>query len=126
MKNKNKGFSLVEILISMLLLSLILLGLDGMQIHALQQSRIACISSIAANQLHAMAERLRACSMDEIEDQILIWNQQNNLVLPGGRGKVEGQYPSYTLIIFWGEHKNNECKKNQIGQSGCLIKKIII
>ena len=96
------GFTLLEILISLFLLSLILLGLDAMQIYALRENRAAFYFLTAENQIDAMIERLYALNTQEnLAEQINIWNQQNQEVLPLGKGSVSGYFPSYTLKIEW-------------------------
>src|SRR5579862_5833322 len=102
----SKGFSLIEVLISLFLLALILLGFDAMEIFALRNTRSAFYFNVATNQLQNMAERLRALTIhDDISQQERSWNLENQQVLPEGWGKVSGHYPTYTLTIFWGDTK---------------------
>lgn len=99
MKN---GFSLIEVLISLLILSLILLGFDAMEIDALRENRNAYYFSVAENQLNSIAQRIQAHPQD-ITKQLMIWNQQNQQILPQGKGNVSGLFPNYIVTIFWGE-----------------------
>ncbi len=118
------GFSLIEVLISLLLLSLILLGFDAMEIFALRENRAAYYFSVATNQLNTMLECLRALnSRDGLAQQIAIWNQQNQDVLPNGIGVVVGSYPMYTVTIYWGEIQHS-CEKMRLGESGCLNEEV--
>lgn len=117
MKKGCSGFSLIEVLISLLILSLILLGFDAMEISALRLNREAYLFSVAENQLNSMIERLRAGAINEIE----IWNQQNKELLPEGRGSVSGQYPEFLITLFWGEKtEKKNCEESQIGKLKCL------
>lgn len=96
------GFTLIEVLISLFLLSLILLGLDAMEVFALRENRAAFYFLTAENQIDAMVERLYALNTQEnLAEQVSIWNQQNQEVLPLGTGSVSGYFPSYTLKIEW-------------------------
>lgn len=118
--------SLIEVLISLLLLSLILLGFDAMEIFALRENRAAYYFSVATNQLNSMIERLSALnSRDGLDQQVVIWNQQNQDVLPSGIGVVAGSYPRYTITIYWGEAQR-ACEKMRLGESGCLREEISI
>ena len=110
------GFSVIEVLISLLILSLILLGFDAMQIASLRRCQQAYFFSVAEQQLVAMSERLQ--SFSEITKQIAIWNQQNQQLLPNGLGVISGTYPDYQLSIFWGEKMHpDDC---QAGKTKCL------
>lgn len=118
------GFTLIEVLVSLLLLALMLLGFEAMQIYSLRETRAAFYFAVATNQLTAMVERLRALKEYEgLDKQISIWNSQNQEILPQGLGVVSGIYPSYTITIYWGKQQD-ECKQMQLGRVGCLSKKI--
>lgn len=125
---KINGFSLIEVLISLLLLSIVLLGLDGMEIYALRENRDAYYFSQAENQLQSMIERLRVAGpYSDLNQQIKIWNQQNLAVLPQGKGYVKRNFPTYNVTIFWGEKTNKRtCHHEMIkGQAlKCLSEEI--
>lgn len=99
------GFSFIEILISMLLLSLIFLGMDGAGVYALHNDKNAWVYRVAFNQLSNMTERLRVVGDDNqyLKQQIEVWNRQNAEILPNGKGTVIGEYPSYIVSVSWGE-----------------------
>ena len=118
--NKIIGTSLIEIMISLLLLAIFMLGLDAMQITAFNQTRHAYFYSVAIQQLNQMAERIMACQENNCDQQVEIWNQQNAEVLPQGKGKISGYYPHYVIAIFWGAYHSESCEQNKIGQEGCL------
>lgn len=114
------GFSLVEVLISLILLSCILLGFDGMEIYSLREIRATYFYHLAINQLYSMSERLRCLEMqDNLASQIAIWNLENKNLLPHGYGKVAGIYPNFTISVFWGKPQSN-CQIDHVGQSGCV------
>jgi prepilin-type N-terminal cleavage/methylation domain-containing protein len=124
MKNNSlSGFSLIEVLVSLLLLAILFLGLEGGEIYALRESRNAWIVSIAVRQLENMTERLSVSN--DVDNQLVHWNEENAHVLPQGRGTVTGQSPIYVISIYWGESNNqNPCQENHLGMSGCLQEKI--
>lgn len=98
---KSLGFSLVEISVSFLLLSVALLGLDAMQLTSLKDAKSAYFYSVATQQMTNMIERLYKIKINSVDEQLHIWNQQNNELLPNGKGQLEGHYPSYTVSLCW-------------------------
>jgi len=119
------GLSLIEVLISLLLLSLALLGLDAMNVMALRANRAAYFLGVATNQLQVMTDRLRVFKDTvSLDQQLLYWNVQNQQVLPEGYGTIRGHHPVYTLTIYWGNMPKDDCPKPQLGQSGCLQEKM--
>lgn len=77
-----------------------------MQLQSLRETQSAYDYSVAALQLNAMTERLRALDRGGgLQEQITIWNLQNKQILPQGKGEVSGD----TIKITWGR---NECLKN--------------
>jgi hypothetical protein len=105
----NDGSSLVEILISLFLLSFILLGFDAIELYSLQMTRQGDELHIATIQLDEMAERLQALGIHSgLDSQILIWNAHNKEVLSNGQGSVSGYFPFYTVQIQWKEGSLSE------------------
>lgn len=58
--NRQAGFTLIEILVAMVVLSLGLLGLAGLQASSLRNNQIAYYRGLAAQQANDMADRMRA------------------------------------------------------------------
>lgn len=101
------GITLPETLISLTLLSIMLLGLNAIQLTTLQQSKAVFYSRIALQQAQNMQRHLN----------ITTWNQQNRDVLPQGIGEVtENQ-----IKIAWGGESPSTCHINTIGLKGCII-----
>lgn len=120
------GFSLLEVLVSLLLISFILFGFDATEIVGLRMIRATYYFDIANHQLNNMVERLHIINNDsDLLQQVTIWNSQNKTVLPHGIGDVAGHYPFYQITIYWGNSKS-PCQQNQLGNSGCLIQNINI
>lgn len=103
---KSTGYTFLEVMISLLLFSLILLGFNAMQMQALQETQEAYYYTVAALQWNAMADRLRALDKQAgLDNQIKIWNNENKILL-NAKGEVIGQYPSYTIKLNWGQNKS--------------------
>jgi Tfp pilus assembly protein PilV len=118
--NQFSGFSFIEIMISLFIMSLLLLGFDAMQIVSLRESKSVYYFSVASQQLQNMIERLEFLQGADHAKQLTLWNQQNKAVLPQGRGMIEGSFPNYLITLYWGNSKNFTCLKNKMGPSGCL------
>lgn len=120
---KVSGFSLMEVLVSLLLLSWLLLGLAVVEVDSIKQARTINIFNLSINQLENMTERIVAGQHAELQQNINQWNSENEILLPNGIGHVEGEFPNYLLTIEWGKRMNN-CNKNQLGESGCITEKV--
>lgn len=115
------GVSLFEVLVSLLLLSLVLLGLEVMQVSALHLNINACLVTVAEQQLQNIEERLRLLGPSgPYDQQLAAWNQENQRVLPQGWGAVSGSYPNYTLTLYWGKKQDQSCEKSREEHAGCL------
>ena len=114
------GFSIIEVLVSILLLSLLLLIFESIGWSMLQSIRSTYYLHVAAIQLNNMTERLQALGNNNgLENQIRLWNKENQKSLPRGSGQVSGLCPHYTIIVSWGG-ETGECIYNIIGENGCL------
>lgn len=108
------GFTLIEILVAMVVISLGLLGLAGLQVASLNNNQIALHRSIASQQADDMADRIRAnidavraghfdnptatsdpgcldsnCSVSQMaESNFVQWNTNIDRLLPNGIGTV--------------------------------------
>lgn len=120
------GFSLIEVLVSLLLLSLILMGFDAFCLSSVRGLREDYYFTQASNQVSMMSERLRALdAADGMHEQIEQWNKENATVLPLGKGEVSGSYPNYVITVYWGE-KQSECTNMRIGGAGCIREKLYL
>lgn len=116
---KCKGTTLVEILMSLLLLSLIMLGWEVMQTSALRTMKSAHYFSTAHQQLLTLAESIKANNGIFTKD-FSAWQRQNKEVLPQGLGKISGQYPFFILSIRWGGKILSEGSNTEVGHARCL------
>lgn len=115
------GLSLIEVLVSLVLLSLLFLGGEAIQYVALRDTKTAYYVSVANTQLNNMAERIKVGFQQDIDNEVIKWNAQNDSLLPHGIGKIRREGSLYVLSLFWGKnHENDECYQNNIGPTGCL------
>jgi type IV pilus assembly protein PilV len=90
------GFSLLEVLIAVLIFSIGLMGLAGLQVVAMKANQNALFRSIASEAAYDLLDRLRANTRaasagalpQNIKDDIAAWNTGLGTVLPGGKGYV--------------------------------------
>jgi len=107
MLKRQGGFSLIESLISMLVMAIGLLGLAALQIKSVQFSQASMQQSMAAIQATDMAERLwsNLCALnDEAVTQTLIeeWSAEHGSSMPGWEGDVRRHDAHrYTIEIQW-------------------------
>lgn len=127
-----KGFSLLEVLVTILVLSLGLLGMAALVTTGMRSNNVAQFRSIATQQTLDIADRMRANlagvragSYDNLAAGIpasndctavectaaqmaafdhMQWNTANARFLPGGRGTVAGNLVNgFTITIMWTE-----------------------
>jgi prepilin-type N-terminal cleavage/methylation domain-containing protein len=107
-KRKNSpGFTLIEILISLAIISIMLLGMDTLHLATLntaQQHYSRCIASQQVRNLRVYLLREHALSAQTLAS----WNAQNAKVLPQGEGRVSGNYPHYSVDIKWGSSRGGK------------------
>lgn len=126
------GFSLLETLVALTVLSIGLLGLAALHLKSMRAGQEGFFHTLAIQQLNDMAERLRAnatalanSTLDEltalshppqcapactaaqiIEQEFYEWNIQNKLLLPAGRGEVRLlDDHTYEIIVRWDNHR---------------------
>jgi len=98
------GLTLFEVLLSLLLLSTVLLGLEATELAALRLHYKAYFSSLAEQQLHSLQERLRLLgSGPGLDAHLAAWTLENQRLLPHSASRVAGLFPHYTLTLCWRE-----------------------
>ena len=126
------GFTLLEILVAIVVLSIGLLGLAGLQALSLNNNQLAYYRSIASQQAYDMADRIRAnlvgaaagnynnlttglpggnpdcftaaCSVANIAIfDHRQWNTMNARLLPTGNGTVAGAGGAFVITVMWTE-----------------------
>ena len=123
-----KGFSLVEVMIAMVIFSVGLLGLAGLQSLGMTNNQTAFNRTVAMTQANNMADRMRnnitgvdaglydnltadgtltltdcitlSCDTSDLRDfDYYEWNTNNANLLPGGRGSVTRDSAQNQLVI---------------------------
>lgn len=130
------GFSLLEVLIAVVILSFGLLGLAGLQANSLKNNHSAYLRSQAVWQAYDMADRMRAnrtgleagayddvegipenpnceanaCSAAQMAQyDAALWNGGNATRLPAGAGTVTAQGGGvYDIAVSWQDREGGE------------------
>jgi prepilin-type N-terminal cleavage/methylation domain-containing protein len=96
MRDCVKGFSLIEVLVALCVLSIGLSGIASLQSFALKRNYDAYLHSIAVAQVASMFDRLQ---VGTLEKELPIWNRVNAKLLPQGRGKYDPN--SHLISVHW-------------------------
>jgi len=134
-KYDQRGFTLLEVMIAMVIFSIGMLGLAGLQARGLQSNTTAQYRTIATIQAYDMADRIRANARgitdgdyDAIGTNIpaavncisgtctaaqmaqfdhFEWNTTNGNVMPSGRGSVDIVVGTgrFTITMMWDEDR---------------------
>lgn len=119
---RQSGLTLLEVLISVLLLSIGILGVAGLQLHSLRSSTEADVRSQARLHVRDMIERVRMapedreayrvmaenCSGDSTPggsgfaaNEVNNWCRAVGRGLPGGRGAIEVEGDQVRVRVSW-------------------------
>ena len=89
-----KGFSLIEVLVALFILSIGMLGILSLQTIAIRRNYDAYLTSVAATQIAAA------------DQESAIWQQDNSELLPQGVGQKNGN----AITICWFSRLTNKQK----------------
>jgi len=102
-----RGFSLIEVLVALLVLSIGLLGIASMQLVALRSTRSAYLNSVATIQVNAMLERLRASrSVVGRQKEFRDWEKENKALLPDAKGEYQCSGSDCRVSLHWHDRKS--------------------
>lgn len=131
-----QGFTLLEILVAIVVLSIGLLGLAGLQALSLNNNQIAYFRSVASQQAYDIADRIRSnragvdsgaynnlaatlpdplppnCVANVCDQNGMAaadqaqWNTNNQRLLPAGAGTVNRAGGVFTITVSWTEKSN--------------------
>ena len=139
---RQEGFNLIEILISVVVVAVGLLGLAALQLNNIRYNHSAHLRSVAISQATGMIDRMRAnysgvkagyynnlsgiptatsctiCSNSEIAQRDLYqWNTSNASLLPSGQGTVTRNGSKYTITVRWDNSRTGATGLNCSGNA---------
>lgn len=121
MPNVN-GFSLLEIMISLFLLSIVLLGVDAAEVLLMRESRGIYYFNQASVMAANMSEYLVAHNGDASGYEHK-WQLKIAEILPISAGYVSGVKSSYVVKVWWGG-ESRDCRQSKQGVKGCVVLKV--
>lgn len=139
---QQSGVSLIEVLVSVIVMAIGLLGLAALQGSAVRFNHSAELRSIANSQAQSMIDRMRAnkqgvesgfynnlsglpsptqcsaCSPAQLAQYDLYqFNSTNAQLLPSGQGRVTGNGRVFTITIFWDNDRSGATGTNCSGNT---------
>ncbi len=105
-----RGFTLIEVLVALLVLSVGLLGLAGLQLHALQYAHSSYQRTLVNVQALDMAERMWTHLAEPLAE-LEAWRKLNETSLPEWKGEVtaaDDQPGDYQIEISWRDPRMDE------------------
>lgn len=103
------GVTLIEVLISLFVLSLLLLSLDAVQLLSFKNAQAVYYFNIAIQRVDLLLAH------PDRESYLAEWQMENKIYLP----QVEGVLLPDKVIVRWGGMKN-ECEHSVMEKVGCL------
>ncbi len=134
-RSRASGFSLLEVLITIIVMSFGLLGIAGLLIKGMGFNNASYVRSVATQQAYDMGDRIRAnaagaragnynaisytanqtcnaCPAAGCAANILAaydacyWNTQNETLLPMGRGTITRDGDEFVISVKWDSNKD--------------------
>lgn len=112
--------SLLEVLISLSLLSIVILGEGALQLSSSHNIRTSYYMSVATEEINNITTLLHHLPTVDLADSIINWQEHVAKVLPQGKGVIEREGSHYDVSIFWGGATPGTCPTTQPNITGCL------
>lgn len=108
---RQRGVTLIEILITLIVLSVGLLGLAALQSFSLQAGQVSLLRTQATNFAYEVADHARANrSIVETSGNVPnsdLWNARVAELLPGGSVAVDVNNMQITVTVTWRDDREN-------------------
>jgi len=108
--SKQRGFSMIELLVSMLVFAIGLLGIISLQTYSMRMTHDAELMGQASLLVNSMADKLRVQG-EQLD--VSPWKQQVELALPQGSGTVESSGQLFTISVDWVESSDSASDKSR-------------
>jgi len=108
MMKPHLGIHLIDVLISLFLLSIALIGIDAMLLNVSKDAQSLYYLHVGMQQLLQLHEQ--EMTKNHSEQALQEWNQQNQKVLPNGHGTFKST--TNQLTLNWNQGTNKTCDGN--------------
>lgn len=112
------GFTLIEVMISLFILSLVLFGVTAVEMKALRAARGILYFNRAILLAENMVEFMLAHGGDP-SGYLQQWQDDSQEDLPTAVARVTGGPQDYMVTIKWGGYEQ-PCQQTKAGLSGCV------
>lgn len=113
-----RGFSLIQLLITLQLLLLVLMAFSKGELFTLAQSQKNYFLALGASQLKNIYERLYAVKFLPTKEIFFLWQKENEALLPHPHYQIKDNAKENVISLFWGIQQNKIC--NQLSNMQCL------
>lgn len=117
------GFTLLEVMISLFILSLVLFGVTAAEINALREARGILYFNRAVSLNENMAEYLLVYG--DASGYLPQWQHEVQRTLPDASAAVTGFSPHFTISITWGG-RDLACHQSKAALSGCVSYTVVV
>lgn len=120
-QTQNFGFSFIEVLVALFILSIVLLGVEEQMLKSLQSSQEALNQTIAVEQINGMASMV-ALFPGQYQRFLSEWNQDNQRFLPDGKGKIKTSGGDMAIQMTWrsGSSQVWQCQSSRQENLNCV------
>jgi len=118
---KQCGFSMIEVLVTVLVLSIGLLGISALQLNGLKQNQNALQLTEATFLAYGIVDRMRANQTNAADynigldagaaqgsvsgDDLMAWKTNLETKLPAGKGSIETVGTLFLITVQWDDSK---------------------
>lgn len=95
-----QGFSLIEVLIAIVLLSIVMLSFTEVMLSALHRTREAFHQSVAVEQLDGLKNLILQFPNDYLSF-VPEWERENAILLPAGKGEINHSGGILSIFLVW-------------------------
>lgn len=106
-RQRQQGVSMIEVLVTMLVTSIGLLGVASLQTVGVRMARDSGLMSQASFMATNMADKLRG-NEEVSADDLSAWNEDIQQVLPNGSGEVTNLDDVSQITVTWTESANSQ------------------
>lgn len=119
--SSTKGFSLMEVIISMALMAITLMTISSARVLAVREASHSYLYFAAIKQQEMLALALQQAHYSQWQAIYELFNQNIKQILPNGHLLVtQDDNGAKRIIINWGSSETSECKQNILARAGCV------